>query len=96
MAASARLMVLMSPEERATRLYNRVMTLHSAGKTDSAEFFLPMALQAYAMLPALDIDARYHVGVLHLAGGDAAGAPSGWVFVSGGLVRPGGGNGDLG
>jgi hypothetical protein len=64
----------MSPEERATRLYNRVMSLHAAGKTDSAEFFLPMALQSYAMLPALDIDARYHVGVLHLAGGDAAGA----------------------
>src|SRR5437879_4361312 len=36
----------MSPEERATRLYNRVMTLHSQGKADSAEFFLPMALQA--------------------------------------------------
>src|SRR5213596_234336 len=35
----------MSPEERATRLYNRVMTLHSQGKPDSAEFFLPMALQ---------------------------------------------------
>ena len=64
----------MSPEERATRLYNRVMMLHSAGKTDSAEFFLPMALQAYAMLPTLDIDARYHVGVLKLAGGDAPGA----------------------
>jgi hypothetical protein len=64
----------MSPEERATRLYNRVMSLHAAGKTDSAEFFLPMALQSYAMLPTLDIDARYHVGVLHLAGGDAAGA----------------------
>src|SRR6266566_4902678 len=40
----------MSPEERATRLYNRVMILHSQGKADSAEFFLPMALQAYAML----------------------------------------------
>ena len=64
----------MSPEERATRLYNRVMALHAAGKTDSAEFFLPMALQAYEMLPALDIDARYHMGVLHLTGGDAAGA----------------------
>ena len=64
----------MSPEERATRLYNRVMTLHAAGKADSAEFFLPMALQAYAMLPALDIDAHYHVGVLRLTGGDAAGA----------------------
>ena len=64
----------MSPEERATRLYNRVMTLHTQGKGDSAEFFLPMALQAYAMLPALDVDARYHIGVLDLTSGDAAGA----------------------
>jgi hypothetical protein len=64
----------MSPEERATRLYNRVMTLHSQGKADSAGFFLPMALQAYAMLPALDVDARYHIGVLDLTAGDAAGA----------------------
>jgi len=64
----------MSPEERATRLYNRVMMLHAAGKTDSAQFFLPMALQAYAMLPTLDIDARYHVGVLELAGGEAGAA----------------------
>src|SRR3989442_13402594 len=64
----------MSPEERATRLYNRVMTLHTQGKADSAEFFLPMALQAYAMLPALDVDARYHIGVLDLTGGNAAAA----------------------
>jgi hypothetical protein len=64
----------MSPEERANRLYNRVMTLHAAGKADSAEFFLPMALQAYAMLPALDIDAHYHMGVLRLTSSDAAGA----------------------
>src|SRR5438034_11570458 len=64
----------MSPEERATRLYNRVMTLHSQGKADSAAFFLAMALQAYAMLPALDVDARYHIGVLDLTGGHAAAA----------------------
>ena len=64
----------MSPEERATRLYNRVMTLHTQGKADSAEFFLPMALQAYAMMPALDVDARYHIGVLDLTGGNAAAA----------------------
>src|SRR5436190_910934 len=64
----------MSPEERATRLYNRVMTLHSQGKADSAAFFLAMALQAYAMLPALDVDARYHIGVLDLAGGHAPAA----------------------
>jgi zinc ribbon protein len=64
----------MSPEERATRLYNRVMSLHSRGQADSAEFFLPMALQAYTMLPALDVDARYHIGVLDLTGGNAAAA----------------------
>src|SRR3989454_8631914 len=50
------------------------MLLHPQGKADSAEFFLPMALQAYAMLPALDVDARYHIGVLDLSRGDAAGA----------------------
>jgi Flp pilus assembly protein TadD len=50
------------------------MTLHAAGKRDSAEFFLPMALQAYAMLPSQDADAHYHVGVLQLTAGDAAAA----------------------
>jgi Tfp pilus assembly protein PilF len=60
----------MSPEERAARLFNRVMILAEAGKTDSVRFFLPMALGAYDQLPALDADARYHVGLLQLAGGD--------------------------
>lgn len=60
----------MTPEERANRLYNRIMTLHAAGKRDSAEFFLPMALQAYAMLPARNADAHYHLGVLKLTAGD--------------------------
>jgi zinc-ribbon domain len=64
----------MSPEERANRLFNRVMILAEAGKNDSVQFFLPMALGAYAQLPSLDADARYHVGLLQLAGGDANGA----------------------
>jgi hypothetical protein len=64
----------MSPEERANRLFNRVMTLAEAGKNDSVQFFLPMALGAYSQLPTLDADARYHVGLLRLAGGDATGA----------------------
>jgi len=64
----------MSPEERANRLFNRVMILAEAGKNDSVLFFLPMALGAYAQLPSLDADARYHVGLLQLAGGDVAGA----------------------
>ncbi len=64
----------MSPEERATRLFDRVMILAQAGKNDSVQFFLPMAISSYEQLPALDSDARYHVGLLRLAGGDAAGA----------------------
>src|ERR1044071_7490725 len=64
----------MSPEQRANRLFNRVMMLAESGKQDSVEFFLPMALGAYAQLPTLDADARYHVGLLQLAGGDANGA----------------------
>jgi len=64
----------MSPEERANRLFNRVMMLAEAGKQDSVQFFMPMALGAYGQLPALDADARYHVGLLQLAGGDANGA----------------------
>ncbi|MEX2155695.1 MAG: zinc ribbon domain-containing protein [Gemmatimonadales bacterium] len=64
----------MSPEERATRLFDRVMMLAEAGKTDSVQFFLPMALGAYRLLPALDADARYHIGLLELAGGNVAGA----------------------
>lgn len=64
----------MSPEERANRLFNRVMTLAEAGKQDSVVFFLPMALGAYDQLPALDADARYHIGLLHLAAGDVAAA----------------------
>jgi tetratricopeptide (TPR) repeat protein len=59
----------MTPEERANRLFNRVMILAEAGKGDSVSFFLPMALGAYGQLPALDADARYHVGLLQLAGG---------------------------
>lgn len=64
----------MSPQERADRLFNRVMMLAEAGKQDSVQFFMPMALGAYGQLPALDADARYHVGLLHLANGDIAAA----------------------
>ena len=64
----------MSPEERATRLFNRVMILAEAGKQDSVLFFLPMAIGAYSQLPAIDVDGRYHLGLLYLQGGDPAGA----------------------
>jgi len=64
----------MSPEERAQRLFDRVMRLDEGGKSDSVQFFLPMALGAYQQLPALSLDAHFDVGLLKLAGGDAAGA----------------------
>ena len=64
----------MSPKERANRLFDRVMTLAEAGKQDSVQFFLPMALGAYGQLPALDADAHYDVGLLQLAGGDPVAA----------------------
>lgn len=64
----------MSPEERANRLFDRIMIYAEAGKMDSVRFFLPMAMGAYSQLPTLDIDARYHIGLLHLAGGDNAAA----------------------
>lgn len=52
----------LSPEERADRLFNRVMLLNSQGKTDSVQFFAPMAFTAYQMLPTLDADQRYDMG----------------------------------
>lgn len=64
----------MSPEERAQRLFDRVMRLDEAGKSDSVRFFLPMALGAYEQLPALSLDGHFDIGLLKLAGGDAAGA----------------------
>jgi len=64
----------MSPEERAQRLFDRVMRLQEEGKPDSMRFFLPMALGAYQQLPALSLDAHFDLGLLKLAGGDARGA----------------------
>lgn len=64
----------MSPEERATRLFNRVMRLEEEGQADSVAFFAPMALQSYAMLGPPDPDARYHVALLELAADNPRGA----------------------
>jgi hypothetical protein len=52
----------LSPEERADRLYNRVMTLASQGKIDSVQFFAPMAIQSYLLLSPLSADQRYDLG----------------------------------
>jgi hypothetical protein len=52
----------MSPQERAERLFNRVMLLNSQGKTDSVLFFAPMAISAYQMLSPMNSDQRYDLG----------------------------------
>lgn len=52
----------MSPEERAQRLYDRVMSLNQRGRADSVQFFAPMAMQAYVMLGSLSADQRYDLG----------------------------------
>jgi hypothetical protein len=52
----------MSPEERAERLYNRVMLLASQNKGDSVAFFAPMAIEAYQMIGRLNEDQHYDVG----------------------------------
>lgn len=64
----------MLPEERAERLYNRVMTYAERGLPDSAAFFSPMAMMAYTALGQLNDDQRYHVGSIGLATGARDGA----------------------
>lgn len=62
----------LSPEERASRLFNRVMAYSEQGKVDSARFFAPMAIQAYLMIGPLDMHARYDVGTIAAAVGDVS------------------------
>lgn len=52
----------LTPQERAERLFNRVMSLNSQGKSDSVQFFAPMALEAYRLLAPIDADQRYDMG----------------------------------
>lgn len=60
----------MSPAERADRLFNRVMEYSSAGKTDSAVFFAPMAMAAFEALAPLNAHTRYDLGLVALVAGD--------------------------
>jgi hypothetical protein len=59
----------MTPAEAAVRLYNRVMGAHERGQEDTVRTFAPMAIAAYQMLGALDLDQRYDLGrIAALAG----------------------------
>ena len=60
----------LTPEQRAERLYDRIMTEHEAGRTDAVRSFLPMARAAYEMIGPLNLDQRYDLGRLGEVGGD--------------------------
>src|SRR5436305_2044406 len=62
----------MSTEERAERLYDRVMALNERGRADSVRFFAPMAMQAYIMLGPLNTDQRYDLGRIAAVSGEEA------------------------
>jgi hypothetical protein len=61
----------MGPEERADRLFQRVMTYVAEGKADSVQFFSPMAIQSMLALAPLDAHRRYDLGLLGMVSGDA-------------------------
>jgi len=60
----------MSPQERADRLFNRIMSYAERGKTDSVQFFAPMAITSYEMLGNLTLDQRYDLGRIAEVSGD--------------------------
>jgi len=62
----------MGPEERADRLFQRVMTYVAEGKSDSVAFFAPMAIQSQLALAPLDAHRRYDLGLLGMVSGDGA------------------------
>jgi hypothetical protein len=52
----------MTPQERASRLFDRIMRLSEEGKRDSVELFSSMAIPVYESLGPLDLDGRYDLG----------------------------------
>jgi hypothetical protein len=60
----------MSPEEQAVRLHDRVMALAERGRSDSVQFFAPMAIGAYQRLDSLTLDHRYDLGSVAVVAGD--------------------------
>jgi hypothetical protein len=52
----------MTPQERASRLFDRIMRLSEEGKRDSVALFASMAIPVYESLGPLDADSRYDFG----------------------------------
>lgn len=67
----------MSPREAADRLFNRAMSLRSAGDSAGrAPFFARMGVRAYRRVPPAEVgpDLRFHVGLLQLVQGETEAA----------------------
>ena len=62
----------LSPEERAERLFDRIMSYSERGRQDSVQLFAPMAVAAYGMIPAMNEDHRYDLGRIGEVSGDLA------------------------
>ncbi len=52
----------MTPQEQASRLYDRIMSAYEAGHMDTVQMFAPMAVGAYQNLGQLTLDERYDLG----------------------------------
>jgi hypothetical protein len=64
----------MTPRQRFDRLYQRVINAAQQGDQATVQQFTPMAVAAFGQLDQVDADARYHLAMLLLHVGDAAGA----------------------
>ena len=62
----------LTPEQRAERLYDRIMSESEAGRAQNVRTFLPMAIASYQMLDSLTLDQRYDLGRIAEVGGDTA------------------------
>lgn len=64
----------MTPRQRFDRLFERVMRAAEARSADTVMMFAPMALDAYGLLAATDVDAdaRYHAAMIHTVVGEFA------------------------
>jgi hypothetical protein len=72
MASAAPDISQMTPEQRAERLYDRMMGAFERGRMDTVQMFAPMATQAYLMLDSLNFDQRYDLGRLAEISGNPA------------------------
>lgn len=58
----------------ADAAFNDAMRAFETGDAENAKVLLPKAVEAYRALPQLDADGMFHLSLLQLAQGDAAGA----------------------